>query len=1418
MSSDASAYRLEDVLSSFYKLEKIKKINYHQYISKTQNDQWSIQAEFMLRKQDPKNLVALLSRDLWCFSINDDPIPTPPTTEHKPVNPDKVGSFTADYSKPNLPPHYALFLKALRRKIYINLALGSHNKLIQFGNACISLDDVPSYLIQLEPHLFVNGDLAISLCAKNMGLIPMKEENLEETFLRKHALYLAPSGIRMHMVPASKQGYLIQPPKHTGLLLTTLSVSHGINLQNKKNLKWVAVIPDLGHLNGHTPTIASYLNPLLEAKKLIWPLHLIFAQPVADMESSASGDSSEFHSLQDALDAVDDFIQLKQTAAYRTPGSSGVLSSNIAGTNPLSSEGAYTEQFQHYKNNSISSQPASYPSVQETNKVSPKDFSPNFSGIDKLMLSPNDQFAPAFLNTPNNNINDNELFNDRKQTMVSNDLENSPLKSELEASGRALEKISNPTSKTGSVDLIPNKENILEQQEQNVDLASDKSDSLVDKELFGEDEEEDLFGDSNKSNSTNQSNKSISDEITEDMFEMSDEEENNNNKSTGNSIRDTRTDLGKDLSFFPPSGKPNIRTMSGTAKKLNGKRKYLDIPIDEMTLPTSPLYMDPGAPLPVETPRDRRRSVFAPLNFNPIIENNVDNKYKSGGKFSFSPLQKEEALNFDVSMADLSSSEEEEEDEEENDSSVEDLKSLNVRDDMKLSDNISTSSNIHDPQYINYSSMPSLQDSIMKQENFSSGNEGNVGSKEGFNSIWKIPQNDIPQIESPLKTVDSSIQPIEHNLKLTLEGDNVTSNPSEFSSNSVNSETPNLPKDRSGIPEFTPIDSNLPTESSSSLPFLLRHMPLASIPDIFITPNPVVTISEKEQDILDLIAEQVVTDYNILGNLGIPEITYKGVRDCQEGLVATTMLQLFSTFDRLNGNEMISKFYNMKQPYVFVKKHHELIKVKHDSQPFIKFLNFRPPHGIKNFKFLLLSSSFKEDCLSFAPTLSQTYINQELGFCELLKLTNEDPPGLMYLKSFDKSKLLLLAAQIVSYCSNNKNSIKSVPPILIILPLDTATLSELVDKANIFQVIKNEVCAKMPNIELFLKVIPMDFINNALITVDQYVNVAISMYNMLHPKSIKFTHIAHTLPEKVNFRTTQQQQNQQQSQQQQQNNSTGSSSIIYYDSYIHLAYSRSVDKEWIFAALSDSNGQGSMTKTWYVGNSRGKFDDACNQIWNLALNLASKKFGKICLILTRLNGILPDDELMNWRRLSGRNIHLAVVCVDDNSKISFIDEDKLYPSFKPIYKDTKFGEHMDMSRLDDYEIRDIDQDIHGVIFQHPFPLAHSQHRCAIRSGALIKFKKCDGDTVWDKFAVNLLNCPHSDSTQLLETILEEFRNLAALNVWYGLSDGKDGHIPWHILAVKKMMNTLVHTRVKIVNITAAVNNPAASSPITVLDK
>ena len=65
-------YRLDELVSSFYKIQDITKINYAQYLPPTQDDQWSIHMELFLRKQNPKTLVALLSRELLWFSINDD--------------------------------------------------------------------------------------------------------------------------------------------------------------------------------------------------------------------------------------------------------------------------------------------------------------------------------------------------------------------------------------------------------------------------------------------------------------------------------------------------------------------------------------------------------------------------------------------------------------------------------------------------------------------------------------------------------------------------------------------------------------------------------------------------------------------------------------------------------------------------------------------------------------------------------------------------------------------------------------------------------------------------------------------------------------------------------------------------------------------------------------------------------------------------------------------------------------------------------------------------------------------------------------------------------------------------------------------------------------------------------------------------
>lgn len=1358
MVTDSSVYRLEDLLSSFYRVEKVEKINYHQYVPKKQDDQWSIQMELLLRKQNPKNLVALLSRELWCFSLNDAQLPTPPKSSGNAndiITPNKSGHFTADYSKPNLPPHYALFLKALRRMIYINLAAKSNNRLIPYGNACISLENTKKkQILQLEPHLFENGDLAVTISTKCLGLIPLTVDHIDEAFLRRHALYLAPSGIRMYLSSSTKQKCLTQPPKNAEILLMTLYVSHGIKLLDKKDLQWVKLIPHLGHLNGHTPSIASYMDPPTDIRTIVWPLDLCFAQPALDADDRKASNLS-CQKLNDAFDIIEDFIQLKQTSAYRTPSSSGGAMGTTLGTNALSSGGGYTEQFQHYYKNATGSATSnSIPSINEhpNLKGSPRDLSPTYSSFDKPLYGSTEHFGTGvYLTTPNINEND---FIDRRALM--NDLELSPLKSDIAPNLKRVLKEPNSTSNN----TTPNRPVSSTNTDEGI------SDSVVEKELFGDDdeEEEDLFGESNNSSGGGNKSKSMtpekngSDEITEDMFGMSDDEDGNRHINAENDM------------YFLDDG-TNLMSAS-TSKRSNMKRKYLDIPMEEMTLSNSPLYTDPGAPLPIETPRDRRKSVFAPLNFNPIIENNVDNKYKNGGKFSFSPSQHEEALKFDISTADISSSDEDSD-------SSNDFDDLNIRQELP-----STDGNIHDPQYSSYPSFQNVPDSVPLGLNKSDMIVGNISvsgevMREPSNAIWKNSQNELNQNETLLP---SSNENINADVALTKQGLPLEQLTFLNKVHPINGPiSSNLPEGETDIPELTPAGASLIPENSSSLPFLLRHMPLSSIPNIFSCANPTVTISERDQDILSLLAEQIVFDYEMFDCFGKRQISNTGLKSCGKGSISETLQELFTEFARVNGGDLISKFYAIKQPSVYVKKHHEVITLNADSQAFTKYLNAKPPKVIKNFRFLLLTTSFCTDCSSFVSTLCQTYISYEFGFCELLKLTNEDTQGLICLKDFEKGKLLLLAAQIVTYCSTNKNAGKDVP-VMIILPIDNRKLEEVVTKVTKFDIIRKEVTSKIPNAQIFLKIVLMDFIRSPLTSTDAYSNLCVSIYNVLPPKAIKFTSIAHKLPEKVTFRTLQQ---------------NIGSPAIQYDAFIHLAYARSVDKEWVFAALSDSHGNENMIKSWYVGTTKAKFDEACNEIWALALSLSTKKYGKICLILTRLCGVLPDDELMNWRRLSGRTIHLAVVCVDDNTKISFFDEDRIYPTFKPLYRDKSLSKEIDPEQLDDYEIRDVDQDVHGVIFQNPFPLTNSQHRCAIKSGALIKFKKCAGDAILDKLEVHLLNCPHSDSTKLLETILEEFRNLGALSSWFGVSNGETAHIPWHVLAVKKMLETLVHTRVKV---------------------
>ena len=249
---------------------------------------------------------------------------------------------------------------------------------IDESNICTNSNPI----IQMNLIFSLMGFLQYQFCLKDLGLIKLKEEHLQdEKFLITYPLYLAPSGIRMNILTdndlsssnsssSKKSPKLWAPPPNADILLNILKISHRITLKEKNQLKWVAVITNINHLNGNTPSIANY-NKLSSDNegRIIWPLDLCFVQIHKNKNNTHNNNTDngeifninatnndiklnyndniiQFNSLNDIMNTIDDFIQIRQTAAMKTPGGSSALN-----TYPLSSRGGYTEQFQQYYKN-----------------------------------------------------------------------------------------------------------------------------------------------------------------------------------------------------------------------------------------------------------------------------------------------------------------------------------------------------------------------------------------------------------------------------------------------------------------------------------------------------------------------------------------------------------------------------------------------------------------------------------------------------------------------------------------------------------------------------------------------------------------------------------------------------------------------------------------------------------------------------------------------------------------------------------------------------------------------------------------------------------------------------------------------------------------------------------------------------------
>lgn len=128
------------------------------------------------------------------------------------------------------------------------------------------------------------------------------------------------------------------------------------------------------------------------------------------------------------------------------------------------------------------------------------------------------------------------------------------------------------------------------------------------------------------------------------------------------------------------------------------------------------------------------------------------------------------------------------------------------------------------------------------------------------------------------------------------------------------------------------------------------------------------------------------------------------------------------------------------------------------------------------------------------------------------------------------------------------------------------------------------------------------------------------------------------------------------------------------DIFLHVAYERSIDKNWFSAAWSDAFGDVNYIKSWFClgnGNANQTASTQSNNIssitddmWTISNSLFKKLNddmnskscalgGKKFLVLTRVNSIIPDDELVHWKRLSVKHkeISLIVLSVSDAPKV-----------------------------------------------------------------------------------------------------------------------------------------------------------------------
>ncbi|KAK6454607.1 mediator of RNA polymerase II transcription subunit 13 [Scheffersomyces xylosifermentans] len=669
--------------------------------------------------------------------------------------------------------------------------------------------------------------------------------------------------------------------------------------------------------------------------------------------------------------------------------------------------------------------------------------------------------------------------------------------------------------------------------------------------------------------------------------------------------------------------------------------------------------------------------------------------------------------------------------------------------------------------------------------------------------------------------------------------------------------------------------------------------------------------------------------------------------------------------DKLNSNLVVSEDIYFKLPIIKTKvmKHNNIVNLNSLAINFWKYLNFSPINATKNFQVLLISenngcgTSFLNE---FLDLLTYNYNECNLGHISRVNLsTVETRPdldninngillmnkenGQTYNDTYSQvnKKLSSLVELIKLDLINKTNNFEFDRPLLLLFVNYNDNLNSTLQISKIFRNFKvNLTNHQLPLVSIFTKIIPGSLIvknshnQNRLKILSNFKlsKLSMNLYNQcpngLVSKEITknaYTQLVKEPPSKIHFKFM----------------STNFKDNNFNDDiFLHLAYERSIDRSWFSAAWSDPLGVVTYTKSWYCPNKtnlnasgifgRDAHDIAsvCDDIWNKSNELfkklndeinnkSSASGGKKFLVLTRINSIIPDDELVHWKRLSvkHKDISLIVLSVSHAPKLVFEDRtpkseatsdtateipnlmaqsqqmmqqssslqtgDNAFfkgfpgsnnsspttaggtlvtsPNVLSFHSPQQFlnapGNFLSPQDLvsggsgggagaasnnngvnannSEVILHDFSSDVMGIVPKVPLPSFNSPTRLGMKIGYLLKelTSKCSGYYGCQKsylvYEVNLLSCSNYwDLESLMKLILNHYKKLIVLNDILGLrkidgnivphdsnigdSDGTyeeteakeildyeaRGIVPWHIAAVGKSLDYLLHVYVE----------------------